>query len=47
MSELGKRMEAQGMSLKDIINVPRTVDKMRVELKKIITQDKVEGGQNE
>jgi len=46
MSELGQRMEAQGMSLKDIINVARAVDRMRVELKKVITQGKDKGGQN-
>jgi len=46
MSELGQRMEAQGMSLKDILNVARAVDRMRVELKKIITQGTDKGGQN-
>jgi len=39
-------MEAQGMKLEDIINVARAVDRMRVELKKIITQGKDKGGQN-
>lgn len=46
MSALGQIMEVQGMSLKDIINVPRAVDRMKAELKKIITQSNDKGGHN-
>lgn len=46
LSEQGNGMAAQGMNLKELINIPRAVDAMRVELKKIITHNSTKGGLN-
>jgi SAM-dependent methyltransferase len=46
LSAFGKKVEEQGMKLEELINMPRAVDRMRVTLKKIITQVETKGGQN-
>lgn len=46
LSEQGNGMAQRGMKVVELIIVPRAVDAMRVELKKIITHNKTEGGHN-
>ena len=46
MSELGKKLTDQGTKLEELINMPRAVDGMRVELLKIISHNQTKGGQN-
>ena len=46
LSELGKKLTDQGTKLEELINMPRAVDGMRVELLKIISHNQTKGGQN-
>ena len=46
VSELGRKLTEQGMKIEELINMPRAVDAMRVELLKIISHNQTKGGQN-
>ena len=46
LSVIGQTFKVQGWNIEDIINVPRAVDGMKVELKKIIAQNQTKEGQN-
>lgn len=46
LSTTGQQFKVQGWHIEDILKVPRAVDGMKVELKKIYNTDKDKGGQN-
>jgi SAM-dependent methyltransferase len=46
LSTTGQGFKTQGWHIEEILNVPRAVDGMKVELKKIIAHNQTKGGQN-
>jgi len=46
LSERGKKLAEQGIKIEVLVNIPRAVEGMRVELLKIITHNQTKGGHN-